>query len=508
MTAASNSTTRFEQAKAEARKVASELRSQDRITLVRVGSSVTTACSNCDHTSFERALSALNPGAGEADMPSALSLASGLTGRAETQDDAVQTVIISDGGFSPTTPANNSKFKIQNSKFIKVGEPVSNYAVTILSARRPPDGRPNYVAYARVDNNGSSEATLQVTALADTVPLAERSVTLAAGGHADLTWQLPAGTARFTVSINGRDAISEDDRAVIFLPSASHHKVAITSPRADLYRRAVEGIEGLEPVVVTTNTLASTAGSLAFTIIEGRVPAALPLGSLLLVNPSGDLFPTKGDVNGVRPVSGGNAHAIMSGLDLSPLLVRKAPQVETPSWLEPVVWSEAGTPLIAAGEIEGRRVAALLFNPNDSNLPKLAAFPLLMANLADWLYPLAGAGALRPGDPIYFTPGTSITTPGGEQVQVGPSSIFNDTEQAGIYKVAGDTSRQDQFSVNMASLAESTTSPSDHPELQNPQFAIQNPKSEIGEVWSPFAFFALILVGTEWLFYCWKRGRM
>jgi hypothetical protein len=176
--------------------------------------------------------------------------------------------------------------------------------------------------------------------------------------------------------------------------------------------------------------------------------------------------------------------------------------------LEPVVWSEAGTPLIAAGELEGRRVGALLFNPNDSNLPKLAAFPLLMANLADWLYPLAGAGALRPGDPIYFTPGTSITTPGGGQVQVGPSGIFNDTEQAGIYKVAGDASQQDQFSVNMASLTESTTSPADHPELQNPQSASHNPKSEIGEVWSPFAFFALILVGTEWFFYCWKRGRM
>jgi Ca-activated chloride channel family protein len=501
MTAASNGATRFEQAKAEARKVASELRSQDLITLVRVGSSVTTACSNCDHTSLERALSALNAGAGEADMPAALSLASGLTGRAETHEDAVQTIIISDGGFSPTTQTGNSKF-------IKVGEPVSNHAVTTLSARRPPDGRPNYVAYARVDNNSSSEATLQVAALADTVPLPERAVTLAAGGHADLTWQLPAGTARFTVSINGRDAISEDDKAVIFLPSASHHKVVITSPQAALYRRAVEGIEGLEPVVVTTNTLASTAGSLAFTIIEGRVPPALPLGSLLLVNPSGDLFPSKGDVNGVRPVSGGTAHTIMSGLDLAPLLVRKAPQVETPSWLEPVVWSEAGTPLIAAGELEGRRVAALLFNPNDSNLPKLASFPLLMANLADWLYPLAGAGALRPGDPIYFTPGTAITTPGGAQVQVGPSGVFNYTEQAGIYKVAGDAFQQDQFSVNMASLTESTTSLADHPELQNPQSAIQDPKSEIGEVWSPFAFFALILVGTEWLFYCWKRGRM
>jgi hypothetical protein len=505
MTAASGNSTRFEQAKAEAHKVASQIRPQDRVTLVRVGSSVTTACANCERTDLERAISSMKAGAGQADMAAALSLASGLS--AGAPDGNVQTYIISDGGFPQDS---NSKFKIQNSKFIQVGEQVSNRAVTVLSARRPPDGRPGYVAYARVDNSGPSEASIQVTALADTVPLPARTVTLPPGGHADFTWQLPAGTARFTVSLDGRDAIGADDQAVIFLPAEGQYKVSIIVPQPDLYRRVVSGIPGLEPVVVTTSNPNPASGAV-LSIIEGRAPDPLPPGSLLLVNPTGGLFTAKGELEGIRPIAGGSSHPVMSGLDLSPLLVQTAREIETPAWLEPIAWSDAGTPLIVAGEHEGKRVAALLFDPDDSNLPKLAAFPLLMANMVDWLFPLASAGAIAPGDPIYLAPGSTLTTPGGQQLQVGPSGVFNETEEAGVYQLTDSASQQVQFSVNMASLAESTTAPAPHPELINPPSETAsgaNPKSENSEIWSSLAGIALFLVGGEWLYYCWKRGRL
>ncbi|HKP51360.1 MAG TPA: VWA domain-containing protein [Chloroflexia bacterium] len=505
MAATSGNTTRFEQAKVEARQVASQMRAQDRATLVRVGSSVTTACANCERANVESAILAMRAGAGQADMASALSLASGLA--AGAPDGNVQTYVISDGGF-PQDP--NSKFKIQNSKFVQVGEPVGNRAVTVLSARRPPDGRPGYVAYARVDNAGTSEATVQVAALADTVPLADRNVTLAPGGHADFTWQLPAGTVRFTVNLDGHDAIGADDSAVIFLPSEGQYKVSIIVPQPDLYRRVLSGIPGLEPVVVTTEN-PTPPGSVAFTIIQGRVPDPLPLGSLLLVNPAGDLFPAKGELEDLRSITGGSTHPVMSGLDLSPLLVNNARQIDVPSWLEPIAWSDARTPLIVAGEHEGKRMAALLFDPDDSNLPKLAAFPLLMANVVDWLFPLASAGAISPGDPIYLAPGSTLTTPSGQRLQVGPSGIFNETEEAGVYQLAGDAPQQVRFSVNMASLSESTTNPSPHPELDNPKSKTASgtsPKSENQEIWASLAGVALFLVGGEWLYYCWKRGRL
>ena len=514
MAAASGGSTRFEQAKVEARNVASQMRGQDRATLLRVGSGVTTACANCERADLERAIASVEAGVGQADMASALSLASSLATGASAGN--VQTYVISDGGFPAATANPETKYPLQHSRFIQVGEAVSNLAVTVLSARRPPDGRPGYVAYSRVDNSGSSEATVQVNALADTVPLPSRTVTLAPGGRAELIWQLPAGTARFTVNLDGRDALAADNSAVIFLPADGQYKVSIIAPRADLYSRAIAGIPGLEPFVVTTNNPTPPNGA-ALTILEGSVPDPLPAGSLLLISPGGGLFPSKGELENVRPVSGVSSHPVMSGLDLSPLLVQTAFSIEPPAWLEPIASSDAGTPLIVAGAREGRRVVALLFDPEDSNLPKLAAFPLLMANIADWLFPLASAGAVAPGDPIYFAPGSTVVTPGGQRIQVGPSGLFNETEQAGIYQLvnseaqapaSGDATRDIQFAVNMTSLAESATTLASHPELDIPSSATLPPKSENQEIWSALAGFALFLVGGEWLYYCWKRGRL
>src|SRR5207253_7573082 len=97
-----------------------------------------------------------------------------------------------------------------------------------------------------------------------------------------------------------------------------------------------------------------------------------------------------------------NAARLGAGLDLQERQVRKARKIEAPPWLQTVVDSDQG-PLLLAGEapatdrLAGQRIAVLAFDPRDSNLPSLAAFPLLISNLVDWLYPPASKQALRPG---------------------------------------------------------------------------------------------------------------
>ena len=502
MGAAQDGSTRFEQARAEARRVVGEMRDLDRATLLRVGPNVTTACSLCTKGDTERALMGVRVGAGRADMGDALSLASGLAG--QQGGGRVETVIISDGGFQIVDEAALPP----NSRFISVGKAADNTGVTRLAARRALDGRPGYSAYARVDNGGGSEVTLEITAFADTVPLPARSVTLATGEHADLTWQVAAGAERFTVSAGSRDSLSSDDTAVIFLPKEGQHRVGIVSDNPDLYRRVVAGIPGLQPVVTKT-----TDSSLAFTIIEGALPPTLPNGSLLLVNPQGALFPSDGNVADVRPVAAGEAHPVLRGVDLAALLVRQAPQLEAPAWLQPVVVSNAGAPLLLLGERDGQRVAVLAFDPDQSNLPKLAAFPLLFANLVDWLYPLAGAGALMPGESLYLPPGSLVRAPGSRALQVGGNGVFSEADEAGVYEVvppgAGEQGPQQQplrFAVNMADPAESSLAVSPHPELTR-QSAGADERITKQEYWPPLAAFALALLGLEWLIYCWRRGR-
>jgi len=164
--------TRFNDARDQARKIISGMGGSDFITLLRAGASATTACAACSPQDAERALSAMAPGAGNADIAGALAVASGLARQASGTPDVA---VISDGEFAPQVIAQQAGQSANFSmRYIGVGSPVDDLAVATLDARRPPDGRSGYIAYARVENRGSSDATFQVSALADTVPLPAR----------------------------------------------------------------------------------------------------------------------------------------------------------------------------------------------------------------------------------------------------------------------------------------------------------------------------------------------
>jgi Ca-activated chloride channel family protein len=251
----------------------------------------------------------------------------------------------------------------------------------------------------------------------------------------------------------------------------------------------------------------------------------LPAGSLLLVNPGPKSGETRIGSRGleVGVISGTMAsasavaaeadHPLLAGVDFQALLVDNARRIVPASWLVPLVEAGSGelpAPLLLAGERDGRRVAVLMFDPHDSNLPKLAAFPLLMANVVDWLYPLAGAQALRPGEAALVAPGSRVTTPDGRSVRTGESGMFADTDMQGIYRIEGSrdpaaASGAGMFAVNMTDKAESDNHPRPHPELERPASGTAE-RLVKQEQWPPLAAIALALLGAEWLFYCWKRG--
>lgn len=492
MQALDKGVSRFEEAKAEAEKIAASLNERDRLTLLRAGVNVTTACSNCTRADAERALAEMLPGAGTADIEGALAVAGGL---ARQSSGGLNAVVISDGEFAAPDLAGLD-FGV---RYIQVGSPISDVAVATLSARRPPDGRAGYIAYARIENRGDSQAVIQVSAQADTVPLPMRYQTVPQGGHVGLTWQVPAGTVRFTVSITPSDAMPGDDRAVIFLPASGQFFVNVAALQPEPYLRALGTIDGLN---VLTNSLQAGA---AFSIIEGGLPDPLPGGNLLLVNPDGALLRASGRVADLRPTVVDAAHALLAGLDLNALLVTEAGKYDPPDWLETLVDSPKG-PLLLAGEQDGRRIAVLTFSPVRSNLTKLAAFPLLIANAVEWLYPLAGTQTVAPGMPLHLPAGSTVQIPSGRNIVVGESGLFSSTDEQGIYRVI-DTSggSQLQFAVNMADNVEAGST--DHPELNRPvEIAAGQVTSQV--FWLPLAALALALFSGEWLIYCWRRGSL
>jgi hypothetical protein len=312
-----------------------------------------------------------------------------------------------------------------------------------------------------------------------------------------MTWNLPIGTASFTVRISPPDALAADNTAQILLPVEGSHHVTLQTDTSDLYRRALAGMPG-----VAVDTDRTAPGDV--TVIAGALPNPLPAGPLLLINPGGPSLPARGTLQNVRAGTPETAHPLLAGLDFGALLVQKGQQIDPPTWLEPLISAPSG-PLLLAGVLDGRRVVVLTFDPADSNLPKLAAFPVLLTNAVDWLDPLVEAGALPPGAVVPLPPGATVSLPDNTEAKVGESGLFVATEQAGRYRVQRGGRSDLTFQVNAGDADEAALAPQAHPELSRPA-----PVDNAGgrqEAWRPLAALALLLVGADWFVYCRRRGQ-
>jgi hypothetical protein len=107
-------------------------------------------------------------------------------------------------------------------------------------------------------------------------------------------------------------------------------------------------------------------------------------------------------------------HPLLRHVDWSEVQVGAARRVPLDATWETIVESTGG-PLLAVREAGGRREALLTFELGRSDLPLRPAFPILMANLLDWLLPQPESA------PRVVSPGGSVAleaSPLAESLQV------------------------------------------------------------------------------------------
>jgi hypothetical protein len=124
-------------------------------------------------------------------------------------------------------------------------------------------------------------------------------------------------------------------------------------------------------------------------LFDNVVPGELPKTSFILINPpdSSTVLARTDTLQRQRRVDRFDAEdPLLRGLDIAPLNVQQIERAVTPAWAASSVDAE-DTPLILHGRLDDQRAVIFTFDPNKSNLPHLAAFPLLMANTVDWLTP-------------------------------------------------------------------------------------------------------------------------
>jgi len=461
---------RFEAARRIMRDLVSTLESDHTVTIISVGfRPEVLASATGDRSLLRRAIDKASPTNGPANWQAAFALAAGLVGIGNAQ-----VLIISDGALPDTLPPIGAQVR-----FISVGSGNDNRAITALAVRKSPSGTQ---AFLRIANFDDEDADLLVELSADNVLFDARRVRIPARSDIGLTiTDLPYNMRILQAHLAAADSLQLDNTAWAVHGAPSSKRVLLLS-RGNLFlERALSTFPGIELTRLAPDGLTSLddVDGYDLYVCDGVFTDTLKAGNLWLIAPP--LPPTGERLGRGRGVFTNTTlirialdDPLLRHVDLRDVHILRAYAIEPPPGAHVLVEAEGGPLLYVVERPEGRQ-AVLTFDLHDSDLPLQIAFPILTANLLNWLMPTGEAimaKPARPGDTIQLRPEIGaekliITAPDGTQITLpaSESPLFADTELPGVYLVqqigrSGNPISPDTFfAVNLFDESESDITP-------------------------------------------------
>lgn len=509
---------RFEAARAEVRKLIDQLGNNDQMTLIAVdGTPRILSTTTNDASQLRASLEGAAPTLTTANWSSAISLAAGLGG------DGATTIVISDG-------ANAEDVQLLQgvARYIPIGSSGDNIAISTLSLRRTVRG---VSAFVRVSNTGAQNDSVLVSLKADGNLIDARTLAVPAGQSA--TWTINAidptiTTLQATIDQAQHNALTADDQAYAV-------NVNNTTRRALLLTRGNRFLEQAMSVLPNLRTTRAVAMPPASEqnydlYVLDNMTTTLPANANALIIGAQSVFSTSGTFSNTAYVRT-ETNPIVQNLDWRTINILDIQRVNAPQNLRPIVFTQGGPALFVGENVPMRnltqlqRVAVLPFELRRSDLPLQIAFPILIANVVDYLAPPQGFNVpsnVRPGEIVPLPEGAVVQPPGQSPVAVGAQG-FADTGRAGIYGFRlsgaevngpagnGPAGSGDEnpgigaFAVNFLNPTESAITP-------NPQLQVGNATTNAAaqtqltqrELWNILAVLALLLLIVEWWIY--QRG--
>ncbi|MHB1416174.1 MAG: vWA domain-containing protein [Chloroflexota bacterium] len=342
----------------------------------------------------EAALAGESPSFGPPDLATALNLCAGLT------QGPADWVLVSDGGLA--LPDNAQRPAGTHFRFLPIGSQTGNVAVTGLSARL---GESGITLQAGLRNTGQGEVAGRLQLYADGQLVGAQDWQIGPDAETYVTWtNLSPGAGWFEARLAGveptANALALDDQAWTVADANGEPAVLLVSD-GNSFLEQVLSVQGNLRAFRTSpaDWLALAQGSAyPLTILDSVWPEAFPAGSSLVVGPPlAETFQP-------REVWPQADHPLLRHVDWSEVRVATASVLPLDETWQTVIDSDGG-PLLAIREQEGKRQAVLAFALGQSDLPLRPAFPVLMANLLEWLLarPDSGPHSLEPGRDLVVT---------------------------------------------------------------------------------------------------------
>lgn len=504
---------RFEVAKQQIETLINDLSGNNQMTIIQVGASpdVLAAATN-DKNILRQALIEAQPGHAPANWPAAFALAAGA---AQGFQEA-QVVLVSDGGLPaglPTLPAETI--------YLPVGQSADNLAISALATRPNNNG---VELFTSVRNEGVVERTALLSIHLDGQLYDARQVTIPPQSHTNLTWQLADTTALITAELSNNefDNLTLDNRALTVHEAGVKNRVLLVTEGNRFLEQIYAVLPGLETFKAPPDTdlTKPEAGQFDLYVFDSvPLPNPPPAGDMLIINPqNSDLIQVTGVVTDTNQTAAIRLvdSPLLQFVDWSGVNILQMKTV-TANWAQNLVEAEGG-PLVMVGEQNGQRAAVITFRLQDSDLPLKITFPILIANLTQWLSPGRAfdlpEGELRPGAVVSLIPNANttavrVTKPDGTnwQAELGNEPIFyTETELLGLYQVALQTGGEWQpagnFAINLFSPSESAIRPQEVITVGAQPIATAT-EDNLGqwEFWGWLAAIALAVLLVEWWIY-------
>jgi hypothetical protein len=185
------------------------------------------------------------------------------------------------------------------------------------------------------------------------------------------------------------------------MPAQQNRRVLLVSDGNTFLERVFAVLSGVRADRVAKSGWVGVAATGRYDVVvfDGLWPAGPAPGNMLVIGPQAkeSFSPAR-----IQPAA---AHPLIRHVDWSDVNIASAARLPELSGWQPIVLS-AGQPLLAIREQGGRREAAFTFRLDNSDLPLRPAFPVLMANLLDWLAPRSEGAALavQAGDVVRIEP--------------------------------------------------------------------------------------------------------
>jgi Ca-activated chloride channel homolog len=504
---------RLETAKDQAQLLISNLPENARGTIIAAGENTQVLVSSSqDKRQLYQALENLQIQAGSSDLASALELASAIAAR---QTDA-EIVIYSDGKVDlPERLGLKGKIR-----YLPIGESGDNQAISLISLE--PGDQEGAVAFIQVVNYTAEPVQRRLTISADDRLVDARDLEIPPKGQVSvISENIPPETEVLAATLAESDALSLDDQAWAVQPVYGNQNLTLISQGNRFLETALSllpdlAIDTLRPEDFENTEFPDDTANL--TIFDGYIPTnTLPSGNLFFIGPlsSTPYFAVTGSLETPIPQPAGENNPLLDYVDLEGISILNTARIPLPDWARPVLVDEtSGASLLFVGETQGRRVAVLAFDPRHSDLPLQIAYPILIANLVDWLLPGRIGdipGQIQTGEAVTFTPppdteSLSVIRPDGSSTQLEIQEgrvTYADTAQLGVYRVTWGEDQSFSFAVNLANPQESDIQPAESlPLLEGASDGeATTTRQARREWWRPLAAIALVILVIEWLVY-------